>query len=46
MSLRAEPQGAFAKIMSATLGRLFMGATRKALEKDLADIGSAAGSAR
>ena len=45
MSLRAEPQTAFAKIMSATVGRLFIGATRKAFAKDLADIGAAAESA-
>ena len=30
MSLRAEPQTVFSKIMSVTVGRLFRGATRKA----------------
>jgi len=45
MSFRAEPQTAITKIMSATVGRLFMGATRKAFEKDLADIAAAARSA-
>jgi hypothetical protein len=42
MGFRGEPQSTFAKIMDATAGRLFMGATRKALAKDLADIGAAA----
>ena len=45
MSFRAEPQTAFTKIMSVTIGRFFMGVTRKAFAKDLADIGAAAGSA-
>ena len=42
MGFRGEPQSTLAKIADATIGRLFMGATRKALAKDLADIGAAA----
>ena len=42
MGFRGEPQSMLAKIMDVTLGRLFKGATRKALAKDLADIGAAA----
>jgi len=42
MSFRGEAQTTFAKIMDATAGRFFLGATRKALAKDLADIGAAA----
>ena len=42
MNFRAEAQTAVAKIADAMLGRLFMRATRKALAKDLADIGAAA----
>lgn len=42
MGFRGEPQSTGAKIASATVGRLFMGATRKALAKDLADIAAAA----
>lgn len=38
MSLAAEPQGFFARIMAATVGRLFLGSTRKALQQDLEDI--------
>ena len=45
MSFRAEPQTALTKIMSLTVGRLFMGVTRKAFAKDLADIAAVAGSA-
>jgi hypothetical protein len=45
MNFRAEAQTASARIADATLGRLFMRATRKALAKDLADIGAAAESA-
>ena len=39
---RGEPQSTLAKVMDVTVGRLFMGATRKALARDLADIGAAA----
>ncbi|MEZ5382540.1 MAG: SRPBCC family protein [Microthrixaceae bacterium] len=42
MNFRGVPQTALTKIMDVTIGRLFMGATRKALAKDLADIGAAA----
>ncbi len=42
MNFRGEAQTTLAKIADATVGRLFMGATRKALAKDLADIGAAA----
>ena len=42
MGFRGEPQSMLAKIADVTIGRLFMGATRKALAKDLADIGTAA----
>lgn len=45
MSFRGEAQTILTKVADATLGRLFMGATRKALAKDLADIGAAAESA-
>ncbi len=43
MTFDAQPQGTLAKILAATVGRLFMGATRKALAKDLDDIARAAG---
>ncbi len=42
MGFRGEPQSTLAKVMDITVGRLFMGATRKALARDLADIGAAA----
>lgn len=42
MTFGGEPQGALGKVMAATVGRLFTGATRKALEQDLADIAAAA----
>jgi Polyketide cyclase / dehydrase and lipid transport len=42
MAFRGEPQTTFTKIMDVTVGRLFMGATRKAFAKDLADIAAAA----
>lgn len=42
MRFAAEPQGALAKVMAATLGRLFTGATRKAIAQDLDDIAAAA----
>jgi len=41
MTFDAEPQGAGAIFMAATVGRLFKGATRKALQKDLDDIAKA-----
>jgi len=42
MDFRGEPQTALTKVMDATVGRLFIGATRKALAKDLDDISVAA----
>lgn len=42
MTFGGEPTGLASKLLSATLGRLFEGATRKALEQDLADIAAAA----
>ena len=42
MSFSGNPTGTMAKVMSATIGRFFVNATRKAFEKDLADIASAA----
>ena len=41
MSFGATPTGTVARLMSATVGRLFVNATRKAFEKDLADIAAA-----
>ena len=46
MSFRGEPQTALTKVMDATVARLFMGATRKALAKDLDDIAAAAEAGR
>ena len=42
MSFGGEPTGMASRIMAATVGRLFEGATRKAFERDLADIAAAA----
>ena len=42
MSFSGTPTGTMAKIVSATIGRFFVGATRKAFEQDLADIAAAA----
>lgn len=42
MTFGAEPGSLVARILGATLGRLFIGSTRKAIEKDLADIAAAA----
>jgi len=42
MSFAGEPTGTMARLMAATVGRLFMKATRKAIEQDLADIAAAA----
>ena len=42
MGFRGEPQSTLAKVMDVTVGRLFVGAMRKALARDLADIGAAA----
>lgn len=45
MTFGAEPLGMVARVMAATIGRLFEGATRKALAADLADIARASESA-
>lgn len=42
MTFDGQPQGAVGKVMAATLGKLFEGATRKALQQDLRDIAAAA----
>ena len=42
MSFSANPTGMMAKVMSATVGRFFVNATRRAFEQDLADIAAAA----
>ncbi len=42
MTFGAETHGKLAKILSATVGRLFERATRKAFQADLADIAAAA----
>lgn len=42
MTFAGEPTSTVSRVMSATVGRLFAGATRKAVEQDLADIASAA----
>jgi len=42
MSFGAEPTGTMAKLMGATVGKLFENATRKALAQDLDDIAAAA----
>lgn len=42
MTFGGQPTSTASRIMAATVGRLFIGATRKALEKDLADIARAA----
>jgi carbon monoxide dehydrogenase subunit G len=42
MSFDAEPTGTMAKVMGATVGKLFENATEKALAQDLDDIAAAA----
>ena len=42
MTFDAEPHGAFAKFLAATVGRLMKAPTRKALQKDLDEIAAAA----
>jgi carbon monoxide dehydrogenase subunit G len=42
MSFSAQTGSTVARIFSSTVGRLFEGGTRKALEQDLADIAAAA----
>lgn len=42
MTFGAEPRGVTGKLMAATVGRLFAGATKKAVAADLGDIARAA----
>lgn len=42
MSFSAEPGSTITKVFASTIGKLFESGTRKALEKDLADIAAAA----
>ncbi len=42
MTFAGEPAGAVSKMLAATIGRLFVGATRRALQQDLDDIAEAA----
>lgn len=42
MTFGAVPSGVIAKTLGATVGRLFVGTTRKLLQQDLDDIGAAA----
>jgi carbon monoxide dehydrogenase subunit G len=42
MTFDAQPRSTVSKMLGATLGKLFEGATRKALEKDLDDVAAAA----
>jgi len=42
MTFSGEPRTTVSRVMSATVGRMFLGATRKAAEQDLADIAAAA----
>ena len=42
MSFAAEPTGALSKVFASTIGRMFEGGTRKAIEQDLIDIAAAA----
>jgi hypothetical protein len=42
MEFGANPKGTMTRLMGATMGKMFAGATRKALAKDLDDIASAA----
>lgn len=42
MSFGAEPKSMAARVLAATVGRLFVGATKKALRRDLDDVAAAA----
>lgn len=42
MTFGGEPDGAIARVVATTIGKLFEGATKKALERDLEDIAMAA----
>ncbi len=45
MSFSGKPVSTMAKVMSATVGKLFENATRKAFAQDLADVATAAAAA-
>lgn len=42
MTFGAEQEGVVGKVLAQTLGRAFAGATRKAIQQDLVEIGAAA----
>lgn len=42
MEFSADPKGTFAKVLAATVGRLFIGSMKKAITADLDDIAAAA----
>jgi hypothetical protein len=42
MEFGANPKGTMTRLMGATIGKMFVGATRKALGADLDDIAAAA----
>ena len=42
MTFSANPKGILAKLLAATIGRLFIGSTKKAIAADLDDIAAAA----
>ena len=42
MEFGANPKGRMTRFMGATMGKMFEGATRKALQADLDDIAAAA----
>lgn len=42
MTFGAEPTGTMSKVMAATIGKLFEGSMRKALQQDLTEIAAAA----
>ncbi|MGB8022591.1 MAG: SRPBCC family protein [Candidatus Nanopelagicales bacterium] len=42
MTFSAVSASAMSRVLSATVGRLFLGATRRSMEQDLSDIASAA----
>ncbi len=41
-TVEADGRGALARVLAATIGRLFEGATRKALQRDLDEMAAAA----
>ena len=42
MTFEAQPDGLVSKVMANTFGRMMIGSTRKALQRDLEDIANAA----